>query len=306
MSDLHIGLAGCGNWGQYILRDLLSLGCDVTVVARSEQSQARAKAVGATRLVGDVTELPDIQGLVIATPTTTHYELFNQVVDRNIPVFTEKPLTADVAQAEDIVQRAGERIFVMDKWRYHRGVEKLAEIARSAELGKVVGLRLIRHGWKKRFRDVDVAWYLAPHDLSITLEILGDIPEPRTATASFTNGKATEMLALLGEDPWVVIDVSEQREVNFRETRLLCEHGTAILPDSYSDHIAILPPGDSPSSEPPVMEKRPIASDMPLLLELQAFVEHCRGGPPPRSNARDSLLIVQRIHQLRQLAGIRD
>ena len=113
MTDkLQIGLAGCGHWGQYILRDLLSLGCNVTVVARSEESRARAQKTGASHLVTDVMEIPEIDGLVIATPTTTHHELFEQVVDRNIPIFTEKPLTANVAQAEDMVQRAGDRIFV--------------------------------------------------------------------------------------------------------------------------------------------------------------------------------------------------
>jgi hypothetical protein len=45
---------------------------------------------------------------------------------------------------------------------------------------------------------------------------------------------------------------------------------------------------------------------MPLLLELRAFVEHIRGGPPPRSSLADGLLIVERIAALRVLAGLKD
>lgn len=48
----HVGLVGCGNWGRHILRDLLALDCDVTVVARSEASRARARDGGARAAEG--------------------------------------------------------------------------------------------------------------------------------------------------------------------------------------------------------------------------------------------------------------
>jgi hypothetical protein len=43
---------------------------------------------------------------------------------------------------------------------------------------------------------------------------------------------------------------------------------------------------------------------MPLLRELQAFVDHLRGGPPPRSSAAEGLMIVERIAAIRRLAGL--
>jgi hypothetical protein len=43
---------------------------------------------------------------------------------------------------------------------------------------------------------------------------------------------------------------------------------------------------------------------MPLELELRAFLEHLIGGPPPRSSADEGILGVQRIAELRQLAGL--
>ena len=44
---LEVGLVGCGNWGRHILRDLVALGCRTTVVARSQESRARAGEGGA-------------------------------------------------------------------------------------------------------------------------------------------------------------------------------------------------------------------------------------------------------------------
>jgi hypothetical protein len=53
-------------------------------------------------------------------------------------------------------------------------------------------------------------------------------------------------------------------------------------------------------------ERRPVSGEMPLLRELRAFVDHVRGGPPPRSSAAEGLLVVERIAELRHMAGAGD
>ena len=62
------------------------------------------------------------------------------------------------------------------------------------------------------------------------------------------------------------------------------------------------------ASEPsdPVIEpvKRPISTELPLLGELRAFVEHVEGGPPPRSSAAEGAKVVAVIAELRALAGL--
>ena len=49
-------------------------------------------------------------------------------------------------------------------------------------------------------------------------------------------------------------------------------------------------------------EHRQISTEMPLLRELRAFLEHLEGGPPPRSSAAEGVEIVTRIAELRRLA----
>ena len=130
----RIGLVGCGTWGQFILRDLLSLGCRVSVVARSAES--RTRAVGADAVVGSLAELPEVDGIVVATPTSTHAEVTEEALACGVSVFVEKPLTDDPVAAEQLAAAAGERLFVMDKWRYHPGVELLAQLAHDGSLGR--------------------------------------------------------------------------------------------------------------------------------------------------------------------------
>jgi predicted dehydrogenase len=294
-----IGLVGCGSWGKLILRDLLALGCDVSVVARSERSAATARDGGAVGVVGSIPELPAVDGIVVATPTAVHADSVDQALDLGVPIFVEKPLTDDPLAADRLAAAAPDRLFVMDKWRYHPGVEELAAIARSGELGAVLGLRTTRVGWGNPHDDVDAIWILAPHDLAIGMEVLGALPPVRAAS-----GSGTGLVGLLGESPWLAIEVSSRAANWRREVILECEEGIALLADGYSDQVVVARGADPRQADGLQSEERPISTEFPLLRELRAFVEFVRGGPPPRSSAEEGAAIVRCIAELRSLAGL--
>jgi predicted dehydrogenase len=299
----HIGLVGCGSWGKLILRDLVTLGCEVAVVARSERSRANAQEGGATSVVRSIDELPAVGGLVVATPTTTHAAVVEAALEHGVPIFVEKPLADDPADADRIAAAAPDLVFVMDKWRYHPGVELLAVIARERQLGRAIGLRTTRIGWGNP-HDVDAIWILAPHDLAIGLEILGSVPPPKRAVADAADGAVSGLVGLLGDAPWHALEVSARTIENRREITLVCEEGIAVLPDGYSDQVLIARGTDPTDKTPPEVERRPIPTEMPLLRELRAFVEHVGGGPPPRSTADEGAAIVRAVSELRALAGL--
>jgi predicted dehydrogenase len=292
------------------LRDLLSLGCDMTVVSASETGRQNARDGGAARIVESVGHLPRVSGLVVATPASTHAQVIETLLGLDVPIFTEKPMTADRESALLLARKAPERLFVMDKWRYHAGIEMLRDIARTEELGPVEGLRTTRAQWGSAHADVDISWILTPHDLSIALEVLGKIPKPRHAIAEKTGGQLTSLLGILGgepdgvSDPWLIVEVSSRHPQHRREVRLHCRDGVAILDDGYSPYIAVTRSGNSRAGQTPESELRPISQELPLLRELRTFVEHLQGGPPPRSSAAEGALVVSAIADLRSLAGL--
>lgn len=303
MGKLRIGLVGCGNWGRHICRDLVALGAEVWAVARSEASRARAREQGAAGIVPDLESLGAMDGYVVATPTRTHAQVVAELLPRGAPLFVEKPLCCDAGQARELVRAGGDRIFVMDKWRYHRGVETLAAIARSGELGPVQGLKTTRQGWGNPHADVDCAWILLPHDLAIGLEVLGFLPAPRLAVGEQADGRLAGVTAILGTDPWQVADIGVRSPVSRRRVELHCRDGVAVLADAYADGIEIIPnpPSLDAAGEARVV-RRPVDTEMPLKSELAAFLGFLRGGPAPRSSADEALAVVDAVAEIRRMA----
>lgn len=294
-----IGLVGCGDWGRHILRDLGTLGCDVAVVARSAESKARAEAGGATAVVDRIASLPSVDGVIVATPTSTHADVLDEVLGLGVPVFCEKPLCDDPGEAARLAGLAADRLFVMDKWRYHPGILELAAIAREHRLGAVSGLSTVRVDWGNPHDDADPVWVLAPHELAIALEVMGSVPSPQVAVAHWLGADAVWLSAVLaGSGWWQTLEVSARSPARKRRVELHCADGVAVLADGWDEHLLLFTDGAQGAEETRVETP----GELPLLAELRTFVAHLAGGPPPKSSVQEGAAIVAAIAELHELA----
>ena len=303
VSPARVALVGCGRWGRHILRDLVELGCSVSVVDAEASAREHAAGHGAQRVSAALEGLGPVDGVVIATPAATHAAVVEAALELDVPMFCEKPLALSAQEAALVAARAQGRLFMMDKWRYHPGVEALRDLARSGEIGSVVGLKTTRIGWSPAQIDSDPVWTLVPHDLSIALEILGFVPEPRVAVAELVGNRPVGLSAVLGDKPWFVVEAGGASPVERREIRLTCSDAIAVLPDAYSDHLCLLSPGPHASAAP-LRGTRSIAVEAPLLRELRSFLAYLGGGAPPKSSVSDGVRIASLVMRLRELAGL--
>lgn len=304
--SLRIGLIGCGRWGRTILRDLIGLGASVCVAVPSEAARQNALNAGAVCVSPDIAGLPkDVDGYVVATPTASHAAVIEQLLASGRPIFVEKPMTNDVAAARGLVERAGKRIFVMDKWRYHPGVEALAHAARSGELGEIIAIRSYRLGWSNPHKDVDAIWILLPHDLAIAYEILGYLPAVKAVSTPVRGRHAYDAFALLADaedQVQVTIEIATSHPGTHRSVVVVGSKKAAQLTDSYAPEIMLADGTPDPGAKPPYARK--VGDEMPLKRELGAFLAYLEGGPPPRSSAAEGLLVVERIAEVRRLLGL--
>jgi predicted dehydrogenase len=298
---VRVGLVGPGAWGRLILRDLKGLGAEVWVDARTPASIENARNFGADRLVRGIEELPiDLDGYVVATPAETHLDVVEPLLERGRPIFVEKPLDVDVARARALPANAQRLVFTMHKWRYHAGIERLANIARGGELGPTRGLDLVRVGFgQTSVREVGGIWSLAPHDLSIALHILGEAPQPVWAAPGPLDRPGDGVVAVLETKRGVRVSLhaSMFSPLKRRSVVLAGELGAAQLDDALADHLLIAWADGR-------TERRAIPVTMPLLVELERFLDHLRGGPPPMTSLSEELQILDALDQLHRLAGL--
>ena len=195
---LKFGVIGYGYWGPNIVRNLRGLdGCQVVGVC--DQSPAARKRIQSAHPGGpvyaDPKELlasPEVDVIAVITPVWSHFELSKAALENGKHVFVEKPFTANVAQAEELINLAEQKhlkIMVDHTFLFTGAVRKIKKLLDEDVLGKLyyydstrVNLGLFQH-------DCNVLWDLAPHDLSIMNHLLHKDAEAIVATGqSHLNG----------------------------------------------------------------------------------------------------------------------
>jgi predicted dehydrogenase len=148
---VRVGVIGCGYWGPHLVRNL-----------------------------HDMAE-------VVATPIRTHYALAREALLAGKHVLVEKPLAASVHEAQELLQLARERELVLmvgHTFLYNPAVRELRRLVQEGELGRIYygdGARLNLGLFQ---RDVNVIWDLAPHDISILMYVLEQVPVEVSARGS--------------------------------------------------------------------------------------------------------------------------
>src|SRR5690242_4310885 len=111
MAELRFGVIGWGYWGPKIARNLSALpNSTVSIVADQDAHRISSLAgdQSRTQTTTQVEEVfrSDVDGVVIATPVRTHYQLAKQALLAGKHVLVEKPITTSVAEAEELVALA--------------------------------------------------------------------------------------------------------------------------------------------------------------------------------------------------------
>ena len=185
VKELRFGVIGWGYWGPKIARNLDSLShAAVTMVADTDASRFTNLSVNqpwiqTTTFIEDFFR-SDIDAIVIATPVSTHFQLAREALLHGKHVLVEKPLTASVTEAEELVALAQEQqrvLMVGHTFEYNPAVNELRKLVQSGELGKIYCIEAERVNLGLFRNDINVIWDLAPHDISILLYLLAQRPE---------------------------------------------------------------------------------------------------------------------------------
>lgn len=202
----RIGIIGYGYWGINLLRNFMATPHGtVTVVcdSREERRKAAKQAYPSLETVAEVDELmarPDVDAIVVATPVFLHYPLAKKALEAGKHVLVEKPLTASVEQAQELVQLAQSKqltLAVDHTFLFTGSVQKIKKMIDSGELGKLQYFDSTRINLGLFQPDVNVIWDLAPHDISILNYLIEEKPVSVTCVGQSHTQNRLENIAYL-------------------------------------------------------------------------------------------------------------
>jgi len=312
MKELRFGLIGYGYWGPKVARNLDSLQhAMVTMVADNDASRLaqlwiNSSGVRITTQAEDVFR-SDVDGVVIATPVRTHYQLAKQALLQGKHVLVEKPLTANVAEAEELVALAEEHqriLMVGHTFEYNPAVNELRKLIQSGDLGRIYCVEAERLNLGLFRGDINVIWDLAPHDISILLYVLGKKPERIKVHAYAHLQRRIQDIAHLdlgfADGMTAHIHVSWLHPCKIRKVTVIGDRRMAVYDDtSPAEMLKIYNKGADVHADPGVSYRYGevtipyIDWVEPLHLECEDFATAIRTGRRPRADGRVGLEVVR-------------
>jgi predicted dehydrogenase len=187
---INLGFVGYGYWGPNLVRNFYAtVGAAVKKVCdcslqRLETVKATYPSVDITQDYEELVKDPNIDAVVISTPVSTHFSLAKKALEEGKHLLLEKPMTATVKEAEELIglaQRKQKVLMVDHIFLYTGAVRKIKKVIEDGELGNIYYFDSVRVNLGLFQHDVNVIWDLAPHDLSIMDYLLAKKPEAISA-----------------------------------------------------------------------------------------------------------------------------
>jgi predicted dehydrogenase len=183
--QVKVGVVGCGYWGPNLVRNFRSLP-DCHLKAMCDISQERLKHL--TALYPDVKGETSfehmlngtgVEAVVVATSVKLHHAMAKAALLAGKHTLIEKPMASSSEQCAELVEIAHKKgliLMVGHTFLYSPAVRMIKQIVDRGDLGPIRYICARRLNLGLFQKDINVAWDLAPHDISIILHLLEELP----------------------------------------------------------------------------------------------------------------------------------
>ena len=251
-----IAVIGLGYWGPNLLR-VLNENPDVEIRwicdldrDRLARYRRRYPAARVTTQVLRVLADPTVHAIIVATPVHTHYDLAAQALMAGKHVFVEKPLAPSSELADDLAQLAAARRLTLmcgHTFIYSPPVRAVKRMLESGTLGEVYFISSSRVNLGLHQRDVSVIWDLGPHDFSILLYWLSELPSSVRAVGrdSIVKGIADVAFITMNFPSGIVVNVelSWLSPSKLRRTVVVGSERMVIYDDGAAEPVRLFDSG---------------------------------------------------------------
>ena len=317
--QINVGVVGCGYWGPNLVRNFKSLpDCRVKLMCDVDGE----RLTHLQSLYPEVQGHPDyshmlngagIDAVVIATSVNLHFKMAKASLLAGKHTFIEKPMASSSEECEELIElaaRKGLTLMVGHTFLYSSPIKKIKEIISWGDIGDIQYISARRLNLGLFQKDINVAWDLAPHDISIVLHIIGELPvsvncsgnahihpgvEDVTSMcmtfrgdrfaniqSSWLDPRKVREMTIVGSKRMIVYDDVEPLEkIKIYDARVeMPPHYDTFAEFQYSYHY-----GDRYIPH--------IQQEEPLKIECQHFLDCIKHGRAPLTNGEQGLDVVR-------------
>ncbi|MBI2924449.1 MAG: Gfo/Idh/MocA family oxidoreductase [Verrucomicrobia bacterium] len=316
---ISLGVVGCGYWGPNLIRNFrslpecnLKLMCDLNEQRLGHMRSLYPEVEGHTDF-DHMLNGASLDAVVIATSVRHHHKMARESLLAGKHTFIEKPMASSSAECEELIDLArknGLVLMVGHTFLYSAPVRKIKEIINWGDIGEIRYISSRRLNLGLFQKDINVAWDLAPHDISIILHIMEESPasvncwgqahitpgieDVTTMCLNFKNGRFATIqsswldprkvreMTIVGTKRMIVYDdVASLEKIKIYDARVeVPPHYDTFAEFHYSYHY-----GD--------MYVPYVKQEEPLKVECQHFLDCIKHGKAPLTSGQQGLELVK-------------
>lgn len=318
-TPIQVGVVGCGYWGPNLVRNFRSLPdcrlrmmCDISEQRLKHLRSLYPEVEGETAY-HHMLNGANLDAVVIATAVNLHYSMAKASLLAGKHTMIEKPMARSSAECEELIeiaQQNGLVLMVGHTFLYSPAVRKIKEIVDCGDIGEIRYISARRLSLGLFQKDINAAWDLAPHDISIILYIMDEEPvtvncqgnahvtrgiedvttmclhfrKERSAIiqSSWLDPRKVREMTIVGSKRMIVYDdVAQQEKIRVFDVRVeRPPHYDTFAEFHYAYHY-----GDIYAPY--------IKQEEPLKAECQHFLDCIRQGTTPLTSGQQGLELVR-------------
>ena len=289
MTDVSIGVIGTGGWGKNHLRVLnelkvLAAICDLN----ADRARENSKKYGVEAYTDVDSFLKhDLDGVIVSTPTKTHFQIASKVIESGRNLLVEKPFTYDVEEGERLVKKAKEKKTILTVGfieRFNPAMIEAKHLVTKGKIGDPLYLMFIRENrWPAHILDVGVVLDTTIHDIDLSRWFFGKEPTmifARTGNFGLDRERVSALTLGFPEERSSLIISNWITPRKVRQLEIVGENGIISL-DFITQEIKI-------DLEDRIDIPR-IKYEEPLTLELSHFVKSIKENKQPEVTGEDGV-----------------
>jgi UDP-2-acetamido-3-amino-2,3-dideoxy-glucuronate N-acetyltransferase len=307
---MKIAIIGAGHWGENLVRVVRQMGaldrvCD-SRPDRRQQLEAKYPDIRFDSSFDAILDDSTIGGVMVATPAETHYQIAKALLEAGKDVFVEKPLALRCEEAEKLMalaEREHRILMVGHLLEFHPAITRLQEMVENGELGRLEYIYSNRLNLGKIRREENALWSFAPHDISVILLLLKQLPIQVTATGgSYLQPNIADVtVSTMLFDRGVRAHLFVSWLHPYKEQKLVVvgEHRMAVFDDIRpADKLQIFDKkidfvDGQFIAERPTPRAVQISPSEPLRLECEHFLECMRTRQSPKTDGADAWRVLK-------------